>query len=318
MKNMTDERLDQLLGEYFASEPSCVLTYRGEPAAKAAPLLFPYRRVLATAASLVLVTLLSLTLYFSVGNNITDMIVSSPSEQDAAPSESGRGEGTRSDPSDASDETVSESTHSVTPPAADSTVLPSEVIGTGPSAGVTPTEKRSSGRTPSGASPTTPQATQSADGAVSPQPTEKTPEPPISTEAPAPVSPTQRPTIPRDPPWNPEPEEPTGSGDAPGEPVVYPTQPEPKNYCYAYIWYDNCAYYCSIEDANGNILGDPDPYSAQHSAEIVYTYSNGYALLRWSPNEHGIRPSGGYHHYKFINEYGNTVFEDYVYVQGVQ
>ena len=301
MDRMTDERLDSLLAAYYESEPSRTLTYRGAERRKTA--LPPFRiKHFAAAASLILVTVLSVGLYFFFRNK-SDVIPPVSSPQSATPSAQGRGDvpgasvpETRSGavPTESADVRRLENSV-ITPeaPSVSASAVPTTHV---PLTHVSPTEKHAETEIETAYVPPT---------HVSP------------TEQPTNVPTEPRHVPPTDPPWNPEPVEPTDSGNDPPEPVEYPTQPEPKNYCYAYFPYDGGELFCYIEDENGNMMGDPDLFSAQHIAEITYTYYNGYALARWSPNEHGIRPSGGYHRYVFYNGNGKTVFADYVHAQGV-
>ncbi|MBQ3264562.1 MAG: hypothetical protein IJH07_02170 [Ruminococcus sp.] len=317
MARMTDEGLEKLLAEYYESEPSKSLTYRSQRAEKTAkPPILSFRRAAVTAAALTLVTVLSVTAYFIFGNKSNDFI-SVTSSQSSTPSEQGRGGGGAPYASENSTGATERQDGGQEPTVPRSvTPAPTEkgAAQTRETTAVMPTQKPAPAQKPTESAQAPPTDSVSATEPAPTKATEPSNDPP-PTEKPTYVSPT-------DPPWNDnpapwEPEEPTDSGDDPPEPIVYPTQPEPKNYCYGYIMYDGGSLYCYIEDENGSMMGDPDWCSAQHLAEIVYTYGNGYVLARWSPNEHGVRPSSGYHKYGFVNEYGNTVFEDYVYTQGV-
>lgn len=90
-------------------------------------------------------------------------------------------------------------------------------------------------------------------------------------------------------------------------------QPEQKKYCYAYMKSCDGALFCRIIDDSGEVIGDPDLFSSQHSVEIIYSYSNGYILAGWSPNEHGIMPPSGCYRYIFYNANGEELFTDYIY-----
>ena len=86
MDRMTDDRLEKLLAEYYESEPSETLTYRPEEAKKPVPITPLRMKRIAAAASLVLVTALSVGLYFFFGNKSAPLLPA-PSSQSAAPSE---------------------------------------------------------------------------------------------------------------------------------------------------------------------------------------------------------------------------------------
>ena len=318
MNRISDEKLEKLLSDYYDSEPPVTLTFRKESdRAPAAVPIARYKRIAATAASLVLVTLLSIALYFFSGNKIDHPMIPAVSPQSTAPSEQGRGYGSQTVDGTLPDSTLPVPENDMVRQLRDGVISPIEGQGNDSAASTTPqgaVKPSSSGGqqgSASGAKPLSPSATEPSAKQSVTDPT-AAPATQVPTQPPH-VAPTEPHYYP--PPW--EPVEPTDSGDDPPEPIEYPTQPEPKNYCYGYFDYDGGDLYCWIEDENGNRMGDPDLFSAEHLAEIIYYYNNGYVLARWSPNEHGIRPSGGYHRYGFVNEYGSTQFEDYVNVQGV-
>lgn len=318
MNRISDEKLEKLLSDYYDSEPPVTLSFRrGSDRAPAAVPIARYKRIAATAVSLVIVTLLSVALYFFSGNKIDHAMIPAVSPQSTAPSEQGRGYGSQADDGTLPDGTLSVPENDTVRQLRDGVISP--VDGQGNDSDMS--------ATPQGADKPSASGSQQGSGngtkPISPSATEPPAKPSVTDPTAAPVtpSPTRPPHVPPTEshhhyplPW--EPVEPTESGDDPPEPIEYPTQPEPKNYCYGYFDYDGGALYCWIEDENGSRMGDSDLFSAEHLAEIIYSYDNGYVLARWSPNEHGIRPSSGYHRYGFVDEYGNTQFEDYVYIQG--
>lgn len=325
MNRISDEKLEKLLSDYYDSEPPVTLTFCKE--SDRTPAVVPiarYKRIAATAASLVLVTLLSLAIYFLSGNKIDHSMLPVTSPQSTAPSEQGRGYGSQTVDGNTPDGTLPVPENDTVRQLRDGVISPVDEQGNDSAASSTPQGavkpsasggQQDSGTSDNSTNPISPGASEPPANPIVPDPTAAP-----ATQAPMP-SPTEppyvTPTEPRyyPPPW--EPVEPTDSGDDPPEPIEYPTQPEPKNYCYGYFHYDGGDLYCWIEDENGNRMGDSDLFSAEHLAEIIYSYDNGYVLARWSPNEHGIRPSGGYHRYGFVDEHGNTQFEDYVHAQGV-
>lgn len=322
MNRISDEKLEKLLSDYYDSEPPVTLVFRKE--SDRVPAVVPiarYKRIAATAASLVLVTLLSLAIYFFSENKIDHSMLPVTSPQSTAPSEQGRGYGSDTDDGAPPDGTLPVPENDTVRQLRDGVISPVDGQGNDSAASSTPQgtvkpsasgSQQGSGTSDNGAKPVSPSATESP---AKPSVTDP-------TAAPVTPSPTRPPHVPPTeshhhfpPPW--EPVEPTASGDDPHDPIEYPTQPEPKNYCYGYFDYVGGDLYCWIEDENGNRMGDSDLFSAEHLAEIIYCYDNGYVLARWSPNEHGIRPSRGYHRYGFVDEHGNTQFEDYVHAQGV-
>ena len=349
MNRMTDEKLEKLLADYYESEPSHILTYRREeekPSAAAVP--FGWKR-LAAAASLVLVTALSIGLYFLFGNKTGAPLAVAPSSQSATTPSAQRGESDGDAPLPTGGEAAP-----TEPPSTIGQIIrgrfpsPSEALsgslptnrpstpGSAPSSGqpaVKPTERPANTLSPAHTSPASVSPAQVSPTQVSPAPVSPT------HVSPAPVSPTQAPPIPVSPTEPPENSDPTSPAPTQGmdypdpwdphqppsmedptqgdDPWLYPTAPEPDNYCYAYIPYDGGNLYCVIEDKNGAVMGDPDRLSSQHLAEIVCTYPNGYVLAQWSPNQHGVRPPSGIHHFYYLNESGETVFEDNVFTHGV-
>lgn len=324
MNRISDEKLEKLLSDYYDSEPPVTLTFRRE--SDRAPAVVPiarYKRIAATAASLVLVTLLSIALYFFSGNKIDHSMISVASPQSTAPSEQGRGNGSQTVDGDPPEGTLTVPENDTVRQLRDDMISPFEApsddsssdASTAPEGVVKPSASGGQQGSGNGTKPIAPSVTEppSKSSVTDPTAAPETQSPtPLPTRPPH-VAPTESHHY-LPPPW--EPVEPTASDDDPHDPIEYPTQPEPKNYCYGYFDYDGGALYCWIEDENGNRMGDSDLFSSQHLAEIIYSYDNGYVLARWSPNEHGIRPSGGYRRYGFVDEYGNTQFEDYVYIQG--
>ena len=70
MKLWSDERLDQMLSEYCSASPEQSFVYDPDRKQAAVIPFWNSRKILATAASLVFVSLLSVLLYFSFGNKI--------------------------------------------------------------------------------------------------------------------------------------------------------------------------------------------------------------------------------------------------------
>lgn len=321
MNRISDEKLEQLLSDYYDNEPPVTLSFRRET--DRTPAVVPiarYKRIAATAASLVLVTLLSVVLYFFSGNKIDQSMISAVSPPSTAPSEQGRGYGSQTVDGNPPEGTLPVPENDTVRQLRDGVISAIDGQGndsdtpTTPQGAERPSTSGGQQGSGNGKKPSSPSATEPSAKPIAPDPTAAP-----ATQAPTPTRPPHvAPTeshhyLP--PPW--EPVQPTTSGDDPPEPIEYPTQPEPKNYCYGYFDYDGGDLYCWIEDENGNRMGGSDFFSAAHLAEIIYYYDNGYVMARWSPNEHGIRPSSGYHRYGFVDENGNTRFEDYVYAQGV-
>ena len=70
MKNLSDDRLEKMLTDYMEAEPQQSFVYDPDRKEEKIIPFARYRKQLAAVASLVLVSVLSLVLYFSIGNKI--------------------------------------------------------------------------------------------------------------------------------------------------------------------------------------------------------------------------------------------------------
>ena len=144
----------------------------------------------------------------------------------------------------------------------------------------------------------------------------KSPDPTISpTESPAPhptTPPTATPWVnPTEPSW----ENPT----TPAQPN--PTQSRYKesiviNYVSTFtisaINKDGGAVYCRIYDSSGNSYGDSDRYSDQHLAALSLTYDS--RTLSYTPRDYGILPEDGYYSYEFYTRSGKSLITGNAYL----
>ena len=217
MKKISDERLDKMLTVYCEADCEQTFTYDPEKKREKIVPFVHYRKQLIAAASLVLVSVLSLILYFSFGNiNNTPLTVAPSQHKLITPSSTEGGGG--GDP-DRQDNTAPTESKSFLQRIHDF-FFPDDAEDA--SNGTSPTEKGSASadnpslrRNPS----TIPSATQPSDPPID--------DPPKATEAgdPTPITETPTepddppyvpPTIPMDPPWyNPEPTDPPDEGDDP-------------------------------------------------------------------------------------------------------
>ena len=277
MKKISDERLDKMLTAYCEADCEQTFTYDPEKKREKIVPFVHYRKQLIAAASLVLVSVLSLILYFSFGNiNNTPLTVAPFSQKTITPSSTEGGGG--GDP-DRQDNTAPTESKSFLQRIHDF-FFPDDAEDA--SNGTSPTEKGSASadnpslrRNPS----TIPSATQPSDPPID--------DPPKATEAgdPTPITETPTepddppyvpPTIPMDPPWyDPEPTDPPDEGDEPGFSV--PTEgggmiplPPPEIYARfdSLLMAEATDVYCKVYSRSG-LIGSTDLYDRSHEAAIL-------------------------------------------------
>lgn len=313
MKNITDDRLEKLLADYFESEPPCTLTYRGKSERKTVPVfLLRNKRITAAAASLMLITVLSIIVYFSFGNKADNFIHPAPSPHASTPSEQGREDGTETK----NDGTEHVPGDTVNPPDPSVGYFP---FGTGlglpgGNSGPSPTVK-----------PNTPRATQPPGSSEQPKATEQPGKPSPTTRPLEPQAPTEPPVVSPDPTEPPgeelqpieepatEPPDPVACTESGDEPALTPTQPEP-TINFDHLYQDSIVetvyvgtleegdkIYVLLYDEKNNYkrLGDKDAYSDRHLAQVT-PLDNGYALIRYTPKDYGILPRRGHYSFRII------------------
>lgn len=321
MKNLNDDRLEELLADYMKAEPQQSFVYDPDHHSEKIIPFALHRKRLVAAASLVLVSVLSLVLYFSFGNKInTPIAVAPPSSGVTTPSTQGEGSGgaIQEDETDAADSagnpsiirrlidsvfgTPSETQNGISP----TTFTPAEKSGSG--AVVQPTEasRRNSPQS----------VTEKPDSA----PAESDEQPTL-----APVTPT----VPDSPPvvpteWDPEliePTDPPGESGTPwapeptdgGEPMYQ--EPTPVDF---YQWIElsrlpeNQVIYCKIYDNYGRLLGDGNLYTSEHVAEVDWIKKSRARMHYTTPE--GMIWYSGYYNYVFYDENGTLLAQDQVYV----
>lgn len=321
MKNLNDDRLEELLADYMKAEPQQSFVYDPDHHSEKIIPFALHRKQLVAAASLVLVSVLSLVLYFSFENKInTPIAVAPPSSSATTPSTQREG----------SDGAIPEEGQS----GAEAEKSPSIIRQLIDSVFGTPSE------TQNGISPTTfTPAEKSGSGAVV-QPTEasrKNPpqsvtEKPDSAPAESDEQPTLAPvtpTVPDSPPvvpteWDPEliePTDPPGESGTPwapeptdgGEPMYQ--EPTPVDF---YQWIElsrlpeNQVIYCKIYDNYGRLLGDGNLYTSEHVAEVDWIKKSRARMHYTTPE--GMIWYSGYYNYVFYDENGTLLAQDQVYV----
>lgn len=249
MKKISDERLEQMLTAYCKAESG--QSFVVDPDHKREKLIpfGRFSRTAAVAAGLILVSVLSLTVYFSFGNKINTPIAVTPSPQSAITPSAPAGESGGDPQQDAPEPTQPKSLWQnivdfLFPQLTDNNSSATNRISPTENSG---TVNNRTSPTQSNRKPAAPFATE----ALKPKPTQKTGE--NATETPVvqptdilPIKPTEilpEPTVPCDPPSNdptegspyplePEPTDPPGEGDEPG--YMEPTQPPEGGLPYEY------------------------------------------------------------------------------------
>lgn len=177
-----------------------------------------------------------------------------------------------------------------------------------------PTEKGRTNPTERSGTTTKPGSTEGGKPSVTPTEAAYDPEPLNDpTESPAP-RPTTAPTEaqlmpPTATPWFPE--DPTElCGDDPTQPPAQPTEPPsyPRtisvrlNRNFSGVTEDSTVY-VSVYDSDGNRLGDSDPFASQHIAQI--SVGPIYVTVSYTPGD--ILPQDGSYRYEVYNDRGKTL-----------
>ena len=294
MSKLTDNKLDRMLGEYFSAAPGYSFTFDPDAETEHTPVPKRRFRMIAAAAAVVPVIALSLTAYFLFGNKANDPIaLLSVPQSSLTPSEQGAG---GSETAKATETGATAATSGNTDaPTERSTTPTSSVRGTSPTSA---TERVSDTQTP------TQSPTQSSTQSVT-KPTTAPTQAPTSTPTQKPTAaPTQAPTsAPTQPPTE--------------SPVSNPEQESDEDYFIGISiprQPPGTEIFCGIYDMNGNFMGDPDPYSAQHSAELV-TESDGVSYALYYPLKHGLTfEISGKYPYRIYDKNGNELASYYIYV----
>lgn len=262
-------------------------------------------RFIALAASLVLVTALSISLFLSMGSK-PPIAVKSDSKPDST-------------------QIVWSTDEYGATVATEVVVIP----GDGDQNGTAPTEKRSAIEqffenvfgTDDRTTPTTPSGQNGASSQNGRTPQSPSPAPQDPTAAPSPVTPDPT-TAPRpietDPPHEPEtapPEEPPTTApwerppDEPTEPPVYHATITSSIFkpTYGLGEKDTIPVYCKILSTDKSVLyGDPDLYSEQHRA-IITENNPGTLKFAYTPADLGILPADGKYYCEFYDENGRRL-----------
>ena len=333
MKNLSDEKFEQLLTDYCEAEPEQSFVYDPDREGEKIIPFVRYRKQLVAAASLVLVSVLSLTVYFLLGNKISTPIAVAPSPRSATTPSAPTGESDSAIPEDPQGSAEATEAPSVLQQIINSIFRkPSETRsnGTSPTT-VLPTEKGKGGTNTKPSETTKTSETQSATQKPSSNPTQPIIQPtqPALQPTQAPVRPTEppNPTVPADPPWiepseggnDPDPWDvetpvPTEGGGNAGDPGYdLPTFSLYASFATSRLTDSSDDYcYCKVYDDRGNLLGDSNLYSAEHIADIVQKSSDMSRAVYITPE--GLIWRNGYYNYVFYDKYGRMLAQGQEYL----
>ena len=320
MKRLTDEQLDRMLSDYCKAESEDAFVYSPEKGKKAAVVPFwADRRVLA-AASLVLVSALSVSIYFLIGNKIDTPIVVLPSAQSTDASTENGGGRVREGGAVASTEAPGGDTSETTSGGLLDMIESffrnpdgrSETTATEPSGGTRRTPSRTNPTTANGSQQS---PTQNGGQGALPFGPPKPISDPTSSPAPSPTSaPVSDPTEYCDPPWNEEPTDPPDV-DIPvptegGEPMFEPITAVFTGSFDRSLIGNSGAVYCKVFDNNGVRQGSADLYDASHLASVT-GQSGGTTTAVYELTVY----DEGFYNYVFYNEYGKRLCQGQLYVE---
>lgn len=329
MKNISDERLDQMLTEYCEADTEQSFVFDpNRKREKIVPFARMNRMALA-AASFVLVSVLSLTVYFLFGNKNHTPIAVSPSPVSVSTPSTPTGE-SGGDPQPVTEPTEPRSfLQSIV-----DFLFPQPDNQNGNSIFISPTEKSVKPTEPVKGTKPTERAGEKPTEKTAPQPTVK-PTQPDHVPPTIPVDPTwnpPQPTVPAEPPWNPptqggsdpypwdpEPTDPPDEGDEPGCDIptegggTMATPPYICAYIDASLLNGSTTIYCKVYNSSGRRLGSSDLYDWTHEAYVDYSAGDRYAEVVFEPIDGSITEPG-YYNFVFYDGSGRllTQIQEYV------
>lgn len=315
MKNISDERLEKMLANYCEADYGQSFEYHPAPKKEKVIPVARFSKAAVAAASLVLVSVLSMTLYFLFGNKISTPIAVVPSPQSAT---------TPSAPAGVSGGDNAQNQDGSAEPTQGQSLIQQIISGRFPVptetvSAASPTEKKNPQPTEKPAGKPSVKATekpgQKATEKPSPLPTERpslqsTEKPVADATQPEPEPTTYLPTEPQMPPWNDDPDPPTEGG----EPGIF--IPAPVEF---YGSFDRSCLpadhilYCKIYDSAGKLLGDRDLYASEHLAEIIRVTDTA-VLAEYSVPE-GMIWDSGYYNYVFYDSRGTLLTQGQEYIE---
>lgn len=301
MKRVTDERLDTMLSNLCEAEPEASFVYRKDEK-RTAVIPFNRSRRIAAAAAVVLVSALSVSLYFLLDRE-PPLVAATPRATDSTEAEATEvGSTTPPLPSSAkADETQAGRTDTTAPPPATDAQGQRLPLSTAPS--------ETTGRVQPTIAPTQ----------------GETRKPDI------PIKPTEHiitPSEPIMPPWNDPPteapvEEPTFETPQPADPTEMGGEPElpPPTEAGSYSATFRASFrtteisavvYCKVYDSSGRMLGDSDLYAESHRASMDY-FDGVTEKVSYTVPE-GLIVYPGKYSYVFYDMNGNTLAQGQAYV----
>ena len=355
MKKLSDERLEQMLSAYCEADPQQTFTFHPKaPFPKGAGAdarverlrvsddcsseasnrkktgkkliaFIGFNRAAAAAASLVLVSALSLTVYFLFGNKNSTPFVVAPSPQSVTT------------PSTPTGESDSDPNHPVPEPTQPKSLWQNIVDFLFPQ----PTENNSTANNRTSPTETDRKSTvtPSATEAARPKPTQKigekaTEKPYVQPTEPQPIRPTEKspdPTVPIDPPSDdptegsshsgaPGPTDPPGEGDEPW--LIPPTEgglmPGAPTEIEIFAQVDSdrmegvTGVYCKVYSGD-SLIGSSDLYDSSHTAYILDSVSQYTEVYYATP--YGLIRQSGFYTFVFYDQNGSelTRVKEYVY-----
>lgn len=285
--------------------------------AEQAPAVIPFRRrprVIAAAAGIVLVSILSVILYFAVGSN-PPVSVKPSSVGNSLPTEviwstDAYGETVATEyvvvPDGSAPQNGTSPAAGTIGRAADPTDSPNTAAAPATTASGSPSSTEKPSATESSASTSQPN-----DNGDDPVPTEAKPDSVTEPDLPYEPTPlTEAPCFPDNPTNPPRPTDPPHPTDPP--PTEDP-DPDAKYYRNTIETIVNVGeipqgspLYLKLIDGHGNLLGDPDLFSDQHRVNVVW-WQGSSVKISYTPKDYGIIPKRGYYRYKIYDQNGKSL-----------
>ena len=318
MKKISDEQLDKMLSEYCEAESTEAFVFDADHKKEKIIPFWKNSRMVAAAAGFILVSILSITLFFTVVNKASTPIAVAPSPKESSAPETTAGESgslPTEYPNGITFSTESggvSSSEPYTPPATDAYghILPTEKS-------QAPTTTVNETSVPSTSPKPTDGARESPTEPTPPKPTEHTPTP-TEGEPAVPVNPTEPleppwnlPTEPFDPPWWIEETEPPGAG----EPWLVPDYPSPVEAVIQTSKLNGSSdVYCKVFNSSGRRLGSRDLYDQSHAAQITYQTAQMTSVCYYIPEEVSYSMNEGeYYNYVFYGSDGKVLTQVQTY-----
>ena len=267
------------------------------------PTVVPFwkSRALITAASLVMVSALSLLLYLSFGNKPPVEVKSSSPATEIIWSTDENGETVATEIVIVEDGTTVQNGTLPTEEKSDIERIIDQIFGTESTSTTTATGR---GRTDPTTKTTSPDnKTNSTEGGRTNPTTKSDPaeDDPVSTEAPAPPTDPPKPTDP------PEIQVPTEAAAGPAMDCrIYTTVRYPEGVETPQV--EDPAIYCHYYDASGSLVGSYSRFATQRVAEVLSYNTDGSMTVTYDPLESGLPIERGRYEYVFVDMSGMVLY----------